>query len=337
MNQKGTPYYSVDIFKFIAAILIVAIHTRPFYNTIIDYYFLSFCRIGVPFFFIATSFFFFRKPNPDIKNYTKRLLTLYGLWFVIELPLVYHRLFIEFKQPLVLQLLNGVRSFLFSNTFGASWFIMACIISVNIVYYLSKKFSNILLLLFASGAFMISLITGSYYRLFANLLDGTPLLLLKGFCWAFCPTNSFIIALIYIVLGKIVAENDYSRWFVCKTRATTFFYLVLILIAGTVEICLIKDISRNTDAMMFLPPLSLLLMLLLLRSMIIIDPNLSRWLRNMSILIYLIHPILTLTNKTFGFMEKGPLFFIIVLPITMVLAATIIALSSKVPLLKKLY
>lgn len=152
MVEVSKSYNSIDLFKFIAAILVVAIHTHPFgENPDVDYYFTCFCRIAVPFFFITTSFFFFRKAKPDIKAYTKRLSILYLLWFIIELPLVYYRFFVAFDHPLPIQILNLFRSLFFSNTWAASWYIMASIIAVNIVYFLSRKINNKNLLLLAGG------------------------------------------------------------------------------------------------------------------------------------------------------------------------------------------
>ena len=42
-------YNSIDFAKFFAAILVVAIHSRPFVsNEMVDYFFTSFLRTAVP-------------------------------------------------------------------------------------------------------------------------------------------------------------------------------------------------------------------------------------------------------------------------------------------------
>ena len=44
-------YNSIDVFKFLAAIMVVAIHTNPFYHyPILNFIITSLCRIAVPFF-----------------------------------------------------------------------------------------------------------------------------------------------------------------------------------------------------------------------------------------------------------------------------------------------
>ena len=81
MTNPRPTYSSVDLVKFIAALLVVALHARPFiFDEDMDYYAICFCRIAVPFFFVATSFFFFLKEKPDIKKYTKKTFnSIYSL------------------------------------------------------------------------------------------------------------------------------------------------------------------------------------------------------------------------------------------------------------------
>lgn len=152
MNETHPVYRSVDVFKFVAAILVVAIHSKPFiFSTDLDYYFTCLCRTAVPFFFVSTGYFFFLKEKPNIRKYTRRLSTLYVLWFVIELPFVWQRFFAGNDHSVLLLMFNFLRCLIFSNTWYASWFIMACIISVNIIFFLSKRLSNKHLLLLSEG------------------------------------------------------------------------------------------------------------------------------------------------------------------------------------------
>ena len=77
---------SIDVVKLIMAFLVVAIHTEPFGAWfILDKAFGIFTRLCVPFFFVASSYFFFLK-NGDPIHYAKRLFLLYLIWSVIYLP-----------------------------------------------------------------------------------------------------------------------------------------------------------------------------------------------------------------------------------------------------------
>lgn len=80
-------YTEIDLIKLLAAIGIVAIHTNlPFFDVI--------GRLGVPFFAIVSSFFFFRKwlsvaNKKDMLNkYLRRITYLYLLWQLIYIPFV---------------------------------------------------------------------------------------------------------------------------------------------------------------------------------------------------------------------------------------------------------
>lgn len=60
--MKSSNHTFIDIFKFIAALLVVAIHTTPLEDISAkgNFYFENMlCRIAVPFFFAASGFFFF--------------------------------------------------------------------------------------------------------------------------------------------------------------------------------------------------------------------------------------------------------------------------------------
>ena len=77
---------SIDIFRYIGALMVMSIHIHPF-EDISDFWgkeFRSvFPRIGVPFFFCAAGYFYIRKlmkgKNPFLP-YMKRLLTTYFVW-----------------------------------------------------------------------------------------------------------------------------------------------------------------------------------------------------------------------------------------------------------------
>lgn len=196
MKPNKKEYKAIDVCKFIASFLVVALHTKPFAeNAEIDYYFTCFCRIAVPFIFITTSFFFFNKEKPDIKRYTKRLSILYILWFIIELPFVYNRFFVIYDKVLPLQIINFIRSFIFNNTWFASWFIMACIISVNMVFYLSKKLKNYQLLFVGVVAYLFSLSCSGYYGVVDSLLPNNLHRYHAIVSFVLMPANSFIVAL----------------------------------------------------------------------------------------------------------------------------------------------
>ncbi|MBR4887943.1 MAG: acyltransferase, partial [Clostridia bacterium] len=80
---------SIDIFRYICAILVVAIHTSPFadINNGLGYVFVEIIpRIAVPFFFITSGYYYIRGIEQGVskfKIYVFRLLSSYALWSLI--------------------------------------------------------------------------------------------------------------------------------------------------------------------------------------------------------------------------------------------------------------
>lgn len=332
-------YNSIDLAKFFAAILVVAIHSRPFAgNELADYFFTSFLRIAVPFFFVATGFFFFLKEKPDIRRYTERLASLYVLWFIIEIYFVYQRFFVDYDHSLPIQLFNFFRSLLFSNTWYASWFIMACIIAVNIIYYLSRKLNNWWLLLVGFGAYLISLFCSSYSRVLDLILNERFRYYHAAFSYFFMPANSFIVALVYIAIGKFIAEEMVRERKYGISKPMNVGLLALVTLAGCAEVVLIRWSVLVNDAYLFLPFFTFFAFVLLLGVEVKhIPPRVSKTLRSMSILIYILHALFVSVNPAMFGLESGMAMFGVTLLESVIGAYLIVKLSEKVPVLKKLY
>lgn len=86
-------YALIDAARFFCALLVVAIHTRPLStytelgNFLLD---KGICRVAVPFFFVASGYFWAKKPI-TVKRLSKflwRVALLYVLWTAIYYPVV---------------------------------------------------------------------------------------------------------------------------------------------------------------------------------------------------------------------------------------------------------
>ena len=141
----------IDIMKMIAAIAVVAIHSHPLANTDYDYIATCLCRFAVPFFFVVSSYFFFSNHRKSISAWTKRLSLLYVIWFVLETPYIVNHYFFGTERPLLLSFARFFIDLVFNNTFMASWYIMALVQSVLIVYYLDKRISRSVMLMVVGG------------------------------------------------------------------------------------------------------------------------------------------------------------------------------------------
>lgn len=136
-NYIEKEYKSIDIMKFIAAIMVVCIHTLPFQsiNPVVDNIFVGiFCRIAVPFFFISSSFLLFMKFNEDkyqnrkvIIKYIKNIVKVYILWSIVYLILDN----ILGRKINLIEIIDK----LFTTGFALQmWYFPAIIIAISIVY-----------------------------------------------------------------------------------------------------------------------------------------------------------------------------------------------------------
>ena len=199
-----------DILKFVLSYFIIAIHTFIFPKVLYPW-----LRIAVPTFFIMSSYFLFSKLNKTddmsekdgiVKKYLKRNLLLYAFWFVALSPVTFflHGWFI--RRGIVFSVLDIVRCFFFGSTFRGSWYLMALMIAVVVVYLLSKKFGNKFIIAVSFVLFFIVCFRTSYY----GFVPGTQYIeFAKKYESIFGnQANSFPIAFIWVAIGKWFADSD---------------------------------------------------------------------------------------------------------------------------------
>ncbi|MGN0519631.1 MAG: acyltransferase family protein [Candidatus Fimenecus sp.] len=252
--------HTVDLLKFIGSIMIFTMHISAFR----DYGEASFAwmllsRWAVPFFFITSAYFLFRKgengniTRSDLMKYLKRIATLYFCWFLFNLPsVVYSRLY----APGITNLktwLNFLRCACLSSTFTGSWYLASCMFSAVFIYLLSKKLRSSTVLAIALCVQTVCVFTSLYAGFLPPKIDE----LLTVLCF---PLN-LCGGVVYFALGKFVAEKEHifkSLRFTDCVFFAIFFYGLYIL-----EIRLSKScgVYRFSDEAFSLIPVSLFILL----------------------------------------------------------------------------
>lgn len=190
-QDRRRNFNSIDVGKIIAATLVVGIHCNPFQGLANDIIIEGFARLAVPFFFIVSAFLFFRKnPNGnDVLHFLKRLLILYGFWFVFNLPQYY-----IYSWPSSVG--EFVHNFFLDSTFGVSWFLMALMEGVLVTWLLSKRLNNALLFAFALIAYIPTLLPTWHS---SDYNSSSLLYYVEG---------DWMHGLVYIVIGKALANHE---------------------------------------------------------------------------------------------------------------------------------
>lgn len=323
-------YPAVDVFKFVAAILVVAIHSRPFVdNIIVDYYFTCFCRVAVPFFFCFSSYIFFMSEKKSIAVYIKRILTIYVTWFIIELPLVYIRFF-NTESDMLYQILHFVRKLSIQNTFYASWFLTASWQAMLIVFIFIKHKKEKMLIVLSIICFIVALFDGMYNGVLRNTFLEKPDYILNILLE---PANSFVVAIPYMTLGYYMSRKNHTNCFSLNKVIIALMLFVAILF---VETYCCKSIYNKTDAFLSLIPITAFLIYILTSINMRLNKKLALFMRQSSILIYLSHTLFIHLLGYFG-IARGALCFMCTLILSITFSSLVIYGSTKFKLLKNLY
>lgn len=131
-------YPFVDLTKYIAAVMVIMIHTNPL-GAAQDSWLYTFTytilRNALPFFFLSSSYFFFKKRNWS--KYIKRLFILYFSWFVLLFVYVIYIKFYSAPGPWEMKLLSFCKDLIWNGALPGAWYVVASLHSVVLLYFLS--------------------------------------------------------------------------------------------------------------------------------------------------------------------------------------------------------
>ena len=283
-------YDILDLTKFVASLAIVAIHSDALLElgTAINYYICQgLFRIAVPLFFLITAFFFFQKEltKQHLQKYCYRLLKLYGIWFVLTLPItVFNRFIGGGDYSFGVKIFRFVRSIFLSSTFGGSWFLVACIFNALLFWQLNKIQSPRLrqgTILFISIVAYVWCVLSSSYGKWIDTMPGMT----KFYCiyeMLFCkPYTSVLVGIPYFAVGKVFATKGNI------SLRRSIYGGIFLLFACELYFVRHFDLQRSSDCYFMLLPLAVVIMAWLLRS----ESNIfmAKELRIISTLVFFSH------------------------------------------------
>lgn len=292
-------YNLIDVVKFILAILIMIIHSG-IDKTVIS----PILRVAVPLFFIISAYFFFLKLTKTedkterrkaLFRFVKRNLLLYVIWAIIQLPLIiyFRDYYLNFFPN---GLLSVLKDFLQGSMFTGSWFIVALVLAVVIIYLASKKISPWVLLLLTAPIYALCCFSSNYFGLLPE-----SSFLVSFFCGyervlgtAFY--TSLPAALFWVAVGNFFAKKE-----ICLKNLYLYIaFAISVILIVTERYFIVRYNLENTDDGYFsLMILSPLLFLIILRHNVPV--NLNFRFRELSTIIYVTHGS---AERIVGFMLK---------------------------------
>ena len=356
-------YRAIDIAKFVMAILVAAIHVRPFTGQTAFVYDDIIARIADPLFFQITAFLFFEKIFAQISgdlrqgmswrmlgHYMKRILALYTAWFVIYAPVVLPRTWQECGNIRGM-LLALLKKYWLSGYYGAMWFMTALLLAMPLVFILTKYLGSRLCLLLSAPWFLLTVARMEY----CSITDGWQVAgyfdsaIYGIFGWY---GNGLTYGFFFCALGMWIAykrtlggqKND-SRDFALPSLIS---FLLLIIESYVIRD---KGLGQSFGAMFFLIPTSYFLLQWLLNVDFWAKPGekariwtdqICAHMRRLSILIFTIHygvmeGLQYMVGKYTTYVWNATVLYFVVLVVTIVLAELILLAQKKIKWLHILY
>lgn len=275
---------NIDVYRFIATLMVVAIHIYPLasFNEDFDYIVTRVIfRVAVPLFLMITGYFVLGKAKNNksvIKKYTFKIIKLYLISILIFLPLnIYNGYFNNFDVIKVL------KDFLFNGTFYHLWYFSSLILGLWILYFLIKNLDIKWIFIIVSLLYIIGLFGDSYFGLIKSIsyLNNFYEFIFNIFDYT---RNGLFYTPIFLYIGYLFSIKNIK----IGNKENIIFiilFLILLIIEGTV--LYYYEIPRHTSMYIFLVPLSFFIFRY-------VTSNLNgsdRDLRNISSWIYILHPI----------------------------------------------
>lgn len=247
MKEMNKNYPMVDIFKFIAALMVMVIHFRPFsdVNPTLDFTSAQIVsRMAVPFFLICAGYFLAQK---DMRKTALKLLKLYGIWSLIYLPIVL--IGATYNQTgWGTDFLLIVRDIFFQGTTLHLWYLPAVVFAIFLIAWLRKFMDLKKILILSLILYGIGLFTDGYYGVLSQLpwmkviADRYLLIFASG-------RNGLFFAFPFLALGLTIHETEVFSRITLKQAWIGFFFSFMALFA---EVIILENFAKPFDYNMFL-------------------------------------------------------------------------------------
>jgi len=311
INPQAYPL--LDIFQFVAALLVVLVHCGKLSSDPRLHFVLKslLCRIAVPFYFVCSGFFYRERANLQVdypKKYYQRQIAQYLKWSILYLP--FGLIFISQQNlsPLLypIALLAGL---VYSGIWYHLWYIPALLSGLWLVQKAVEKLNYkkaflLFSLLFALGStetyssFIEQTVLGSLYHTYRTFF--------------FTTRNGLLFSPLFILCGFVLSDYKEHPFFQMHEKKGLFFSVLLLILEGWI---LYPNQGDDKNFLFSLVPLSFFLVAGLTREQISNSDRTFPILRSLNKYVYFLHPLfLELSLFAAGKMgsakfEGFPLFF----------------------------
>lgn len=287
-------YDSLDLMKFIMAMLILTQHTANewAHSTGLVHDFFGLGNFAVPFFFACSGFLFFSKFNTlsvdNQKGYYKkwslRIGKMYLIWSLIYFVFV---LWGWIDRGVTIERIESYfhRAVVFS-TYATIWFLPALWVGVSICYWMKRYCSSITMWVTMVVLMVIGNLFGSYSTL---IVDNIPQVasFYNGYMdWFITWRNGVFNGAPFVFIGILVAEG-WGKNISVKVSAVLAFLCAFAFLCEAFCISRFKLSSATDMGFMMVPTIYFLMKFLVSPQISLPSSNVWTYCRNLSMLIFL--------------------------------------------------
>lgn len=283
-------YPLIDVFKFVASLLVLVIHFRPFGSVDPTLDFISaqmVSRVAVPFFLICAGYFSAEKGlnHEHFKKTIIKLLKLYFAWSMVYAPIVW--LGFSYNQnPFSLDVLYWLRDIFFQGTILHLWYLPAVIFAYFLIEKLLFKFTLRQILVISFVFYVIGLSADGYY----GFVSQAPPLkgVLDTYLTLFASSrNGLFFAFFMMSLGMVIHQENWVDRIQLKQMLIGLFFGIILMVG---EIGFLELNFKPFDYNMFLSLIPVTALFLLIGLKVRIEPHpFFLKLRILSSLVYFSH------------------------------------------------
>ena len=204
-------YGGFDIFKMVAAFLVVAIHTSPLtsFSATADFFLTrELARLAVPFFFMVTGHFVLsdrlwgqERDYGSVWRYLGKTGILYGVAIMLYLPIGIYAGHYKDLTPF-----GAIKMLVFDGTFYHLWYFPALILGILIVCLLGRFCKLGVSLAVTAVLYLIGLFGDSYFGLIADV-PGVSKAYELGFQIFTYTRNGLFLAPVFLVMGAWLKKS----------------------------------------------------------------------------------------------------------------------------------
>lgn len=224
-------YNAIDCMRIFCSLMVVVVHTYPFYEAFPTIGFISSNIIGrilIPFFFICAGYFFQKgglvTSDEKFSRYSSKLIRLYLLWSLLYIPFGIYRL----SYTMVLSpKLWAPAAILALGTFGTYfhlWYMAALIGAVFFCKYYLKKFSLNSLLILSAFLFIIGCVETYYGALPLRIQQDIDLYM----SILFTTRNAAFLGIFLFTIGLWIGKHDFNVSIKHPGRYAALFFVLFV-------------------------------------------------------------------------------------------------------------